>query len=125
MPLIDASATDPNMSIEEYMQKWPLSKFHIYLNYYPDNEAMDVDVDELYNELNCALEGFESIRGLICLYVVDEGTMQYIQAYVESHDQRYYDYQQMVDMYHIDDIEFEKGKLQITKEEMKKIMENR
>lgn len=126
VPLVENSLlTDKNISLEEYAQKWPDPIVNIYFNYCPDNENMTVDVDEFYETLTHALDGLESFNGSIYLYMVDEGIMDYMQEYRETHDQCYYDYKEKTDRYYLGYIKFEKGKIQITKEDLKKMMEKR
>lgn len=125
-PMVENSLlTDPNLTIDEYMQKWPNSEFTIYLNYCPDNEGNTVDMDALYNELIHAFDGLESMSGCICLYLVDEDTMADMQEYRQTHDKCYSDYDERAERYYVGKIEFEKGRLTTSKEEMIKMMENR
>lgn len=110
-----------NTSLEEFMETFPNNKFTININYCPE----EVSAEEVINALNGTLENLECISGKIHLYIMDEPTLSKVQIYMENHDKCYDEYVSMVEKYSAGIIEFEKGKIKSTKEQINKILENK
>ncbi len=120
-PLIDSvGLTDVGMTVEQYMDRFPMDIFHIYLNYCPDQ----MDVDEFYKGLSNMFKGLDGLSGNIYLYMVKENTIRDIQAYLEENDKMYDEYKAIVDPYYVGSIPFEKGKIKLTVSEIKDMVGN-
>ena len=111
----------PGITLEEFMKETPKNKFTINVCYVPE----ETNAEEVYSGITNILQGMESISGKICLYVMDETNMSWVQEYMETHDQCYDEFEDMVESYFTGLIDFEKGKITTTKEEVIRMLENK
>lgn len=119
--------TEPTMlnnvriTLEEYLEANPKNKFTINVNYCPE----ETNAEEVYSGLCNILNGLDSISGKINLCVIDEEMFSKIQNYMETHDRCYDEYKHMIEEYSAGMIEFKKGTITTSKEEIMKILENK
>lgn len=109
------------ITLEEFMEVTPKNKFTININYCPE----DTNVEEVYSALTNVLNGLGCISGKIHFYIMDEPMLSKVQDYVETHDKCYDDYKKLVEEYLVEYIDFEKGTIKNTRDEIQKILENK
>jgi len=112
---------NPKVTLEEFLSIFPKNKFTIYVNYCPKEK----DADEIYQALKNALQDLPAINGKIRLFIMDEAMLSKVQDYQETRDRCYDDYEDMTEVYFAGEIPFENGKIKYTKEELRKILENK
>lgn len=118
-PLIDSvGLSDTNMTIEQYVNRYPDEVFHVYLNYSPS----ELDVDTLYSSILNMFEGVEAVNGEIYLYLVKDNTIRDIRSYFKTNDRLYDDYKSMVEPYYVMTIPFENGNISMTGSEFKSML---
>lgn len=118
-PLIDSvGLNDINMTIEQYVNRYPDEVFHIYLNY----SSSELNVDTLYSSISDMFKGIGAINGEIYLYLVKDNTIRDIRSYFKTNDKLYDDYKSMVESYYVMTIPFENGSINITDLEFKSML---
>lgn len=109
------------LTLEEFLGIFPKNQFTIYFNYCPEEK----DADEIYKSLENALLDLSAINGTIRFFIMDEAMLSKVQDYQETRDRCYDDYKDMTEAYLAGVIPFEYGRIKCTKEEFRKILENR
>lgn len=111
----------PGISLKEFMEETPKNKFTINICYVPEG----ADAQEVYLGLTNVFQDMESISGKICLYVMDETNMAWVQEYRETHDQGYDEFEDIMESYFVGLIDFEKGTITTAKEEVIEMLESK
>ena len=106
-PRVDmVNISDKDISIREYVQKFPSCAFRTYLFYCPeiiDTYNFAVNIQQTFSEL-------EFVNGRVDIYVIpDENTLGEIQNYIETHDQFYDEFGEISDDYYKGTIEYKDG----------------
>ncbi|MBO5144282.1 MAG: hypothetical protein J6C19_01950 [Lachnospiraceae bacterium] len=108
---------DTNMTIEQYMEKFPMDSFRICINYNPD----ELDVNALYRVLADAAADLDCLEynSYICLHLVSGRDLAGIQQYLKEHDKEYADYVWNEPCYLVGNFDFACGKFTMAESEIK------
>lgn len=109
------------ITLKEFMEEMPMNEFIIHVNYVPE----DGTSEEIYQGLGNILQNMEGITGRVQLYIMEETDLLWVQDYLETHDRGYGNFENMTESYYAGLIEFEKGVITTTKEEIIKMVENK
>lgn len=101
----DSLITDPEISLEAYIQSEPANKFTIYLCL----EQKETNIESIVSSVNHMMDGIPEISGSVSIYLVDSKLLTKIQEYVTTHDNTYSEFDEMVEDARIGSVEFENG----------------
>ncbi len=113
--MIDELCLDnADISIEEFAQEMAGNRISISVFV-----CTEEDSQSLYTKCEGMLKGLENLAGTVSLYVSsDEKLIEKVQEYAETNvSVRYEDFKELTESYQVFRVEFEQGKMQITKEE--------
>lgn len=114
--------SNPEMTIEEYVDESSVSTFHVYMGYCPENGKIS-NQEQLYMALSNAFNGMGDISGWIHVYIVDEGNLQYMKENAENNAD-YNVFIQSMDLYFMGYANYENGKLVTEKTEIMSMLDS-
>lgn len=117
----DSLVTDPEISLEAYVQAEPANKFTIYLCLEQDG----ANAENIVSSLAHMMDGISDISGSVSIYLADSSLMLEIQQYVTSHDNTYGEFDEMVEKARIGSVEFENSNFSLTEDTLKKMAGDR
>jgi hypothetical protein len=97
---------DENMTINDYMQQYPMEQFNIYMMFLPNEKNGKIFAKCIKN----AFKNIEYLSGEIRLYIINKDeNLEEIQDYIESNSRIYYDFKKIAGSFFKGNIHFEKG----------------
>ena len=108
----DSVSSDPEISLDAYLESENTNFFTIYLYVDPDQETPE----SLYSAVSAILKGMGKMEGSVEIFFADEKKMDQAREYVESHAGLENEYYEIGKDSHVIGIRFAEGALQITED---------
>ena len=108
----DSVSSDPEISLDQYLESEATNFFTIYLYIDPEQETPE----SLWTNISCILQGMDRMEGSLEVFFADEKKIDQAREYVESHAALEDEYIKIGRDCHVTGIRFAAGTLQISED---------
>ena len=117
-PLYDPVIKDKDITLEGYLATNPDRIYNVYLVLDPNQ----MDMEKSYKLIADMCNGISPLNLNVLVYAADENGLKEISSYMENHDIVYDDFDHSGGQYYKDSFKFRKGKIDITVEELARML---